>query len=286
MQMINTTSFTTSFGVPKSLPSHELQFRQKSGLTSKTLRQSQTNQPQFAGVDLEKYFKLMLKLSATFWGGLAVAGIGYPLASNLKNTPEVTHMSQMTQQQEASQTKVLASLKRLQATPAEGRSKALEAHQQLVQQEVLTQLDVIKTGIDATSVFPAVKNALAESKLSAEEQNEVAKLFVSNENGEFLSPQEAFNQFADQILSKHTDAETVEQAKQSMRNLLTHDSGDRLLGNLALGVAILGSLASAGMLGFAALSGTNGLVMVLGWAPMVGLGLLAEGVRQLRGKKK
>jgi hypothetical protein len=274
---------SSSYGLPQM---SGVRNQQKSGFKTDTLRQQPLLQPKFSGVDLEKYFKLMLKLSATFWGGLAVAGVGYPVAHNLKNKPEVTHMSRMEQQKASSEAKVLASLKLLQNTPPADRAKALEAHQQLVQQEVLNQLEVIKTGVDATSVFPAVKNALAESKLSAEEQNEVAKLFVSNENGDFISPQEAFNQFADKILSKHTNAETVEQAKQSMRNILTHDSGDRLLGNLALGVAILGSLAAAGMLGFAALSGTNGLFMVVAWAPMVGLGVLAEGVRQLRGKKK
>ncbi len=244
-----------------------------------------SRQPQFAGIDFDKYFNRMLKLSALFWGGLALAGIGYPVADHFKTSQEVTHLRHLDQQKEASDANIQASLKQLQMTPEGDRSKALEAHQQLLQQEVLKQLDMMKSIIDATTVLPAVKDALAESRLSAEEQKAVVRLFVSNQDGEFLSPEAAFNQFADQILSQHAPVETVKQAKQSMRNLVAQGSRDQLVGNLTLGVAILGALASAGLLGYGAVKGTNDLFPMVAWAPMMGLAFLSDGVRKLRDKK-
>jgi hypothetical protein len=226
-------------------------------------------QPKFGGPDVGSYFNFLVKLSVAFWAGLAAAGVGFPLASQLKHTDAVMQVEQMNTQTEFSEAKIKASLKQLQSLPESERPQAMEAHQRVVTQEVLKQLEMVTSGVEQFSVAPAVKNALAESQLSTEEQNEVVSLLLANESGDILSPQDAFNQFADKILSKHTDSETVAQAKQSMQSLLSQENNARFYGNLALGVAILGALLSAGLLGLgASTTGLSGAGAMMAWAPV------------------
>ncbi|MBY0402868.1 MAG: hypothetical protein K2X66_03160 [Cyanobacteria bacterium] len=236
----------------------------------------------FKGLD-QGYFKMLLKLSLTFWGGLTAAvgtGIG---AYALHHAPSTQAAQTIDESLNHKKALVKASDDSLSSVTPDIASAKVQAHQALVKKSILEQSQLIQNQVSTHANSAAVSKMLSQTDLTPDEIK-ATEAFLNGKTLENVSnPADAFDKWVDTVLDKRGDVETKQACKAAARTLFEDASiNNRAELGLKL-ICALGTIVALGIGGFAALGGRTGTLMILGFAPAVAFGILVEAFKK---KKK
>lgn len=233
---------------------------------------------QFGGLD-DRYFKMLTRLSLTFWAGAAAAVGGFIGSHQMAKAPAPQQMAHLAQDFNLRKAALDTHLGLLQnISPDEDEAATLQ-HQELIREELVGRIQELNQAVIQSTDDPAVIHALQNSALSPEDQAFTASLLGKAGFERWDNPVETFNTFADQVLSKHTDADTVEASKSAMKSLATQAQTDHITQNTLLAVGILGSLVAAGLVVIPALSSPGSALLIPSWGAVMLYATLAHLVR-------
>jgi hypothetical protein len=239
----------------------------------------------FQGID-SGYFKMLLKLSLAFWGGVAAAGGAGVGASFFHNAPSTQAVKTIDASLNNKKALVKASGDSLSNVSPDIAATKVQAHQALVKKSILEQAQLIQSEVSINSNSAAVSKLLSQTDLTPDEIK-ATEAFLNGKTLENVSnPADAFDKWVDTVLDKRGDAETKQACKAAARTLFEDASfNNRAELGLKL-ICALGTLVALGIGGFSALGGRTGIIMVLGMAPIMAFGVLVEGLKGLKKKKK
>jgi hypothetical protein len=242
---------------------------------------------QFGGPDLGKLFALYFKISAALWTGVA-ATIGGGIAGyQLKNNQSVQLNNAIEESKEIDDAVLELSAAGLTGVAPEQAPERVKAHQQLLKATFISQAQQIQQSVGQVATEKAVIEALAKSDLTPEELAATEAMLKASDYTLPNTPEERFNKWADTVLAKRTDADTLNAIKITAHDMFQEAENKEGLGNILLAIAVLSATITIGATSLMAIS--SGLGQAFGmyaFAPFMILGTIIGVTRELLKKKK
>lgn len=246
------------------------------GLTSLKNSFIVVNQPASSPVQFGGLFygnsRGLVNFSLAVWAGLLTAVGGGITQRIIHQRPQVQSVQALDKIFQADAARIQESADAVaKADPAQA-DEALKAHHALVQETFINEARAVEINMGPHLTQEAVLGLVKESGLTDEDKAATYALIQGQQDALGQPPEVRMQQWADTVLSKHADAETVTRYKESMQDMFAQVRSDQSLGNILLYASILGGLVSAGILGLSAIGGGLGsMVILLVMAPMTGI---------------